>query len=471
MSGDLTLCYVGNPSMGYGRLGVELARGLADVGITVWNDNATPTIRASARRRHEHSGRTAPPDGQRTGAVCWVSVPSHAEGWWAGQHPMVFTMWEASFLPEAFRETLHEFDRIIVPSLHNVELFSRYHADVQYVPLGVDPEAWHYTPRPEVREQFRFLIGGSGARKGTDLAYDAFKAVFGKQFRDGQWIGRGPEPRLVMKNPKSEPFPAPWVEMVGGRLTADEEIALYETAHVYLQPSRGEGFGLQPLQAIAQGLPTILTNAHGHASFAPLGIPIGYSMQPSNYFIYGEAGDWWEPDFDELCEAMFATYTDYEPYRIQAGFAAREVAENWTWAHTTDRFIDAVGYDLINQPMFQSGDWVEIERALYHVRVKKTWAADIAGQSYRWDPGIDYYEPADIKRILFEGGLLDPACVADYHIDADTGAIDAGGLLPSQIDRSKNPTGAHAYCPTCHTQLNTGIQRADVIEAELAAQA
>src|SRR5207248_1555121 len=53
---------------------------------------------------------------KRTNAVCWVSVPTHARGWWKGQHPTIFTMWEAMTLPEAFRENLHEFDTIIVPS-------------------------------------------------------------------------------------------------------------------------------------------------------------------------------------------------------------------------------------------------------------------------------------------------------------------------------------------------------------------
>ena len=63
-----------------------------------------------------------------------------------------------------------------------------------------------------------------------------------------------------------------------------EELDLYRSCHAYLQPSRGEGFGLQPLQALALGRPTILTNAHGHASFAHLGIPLDSTMQKAAYF-------------------------------------------------------------------------------------------------------------------------------------------------------------------------------------------
>ena len=77
----------------------------------------------------------------RSNVVCWVSVPTHGTGWWKGQTAVCFTMWEATRLPESFRESLHHFDTIIVPSKHNLALFPRYHPNVKYVPLGVDPDA------------------------------------------------------------------------------------------------------------------------------------------------------------------------------------------------------------------------------------------------------------------------------------------------------------------------------------------
>ena len=63
------------------------------------------------------------------------------------------------------------------------------------------------------------------------------------------------------------------IHLMTGKLTSEEEVALYSMCHVYVQPSRGEGFGLRPLQAIAQGCPTIATNAHGHAAFSVIRSP------------------------------------------------------------------------------------------------------------------------------------------------------------------------------------------------------
>ena len=44
-------------------------------------------------------------------------------------------------------ENLDIFDRVIVPSDHNLELFSRYNPNVVKVPLGVDTSEWHYVAR------------------------------------------------------------------------------------------------------------------------------------------------------------------------------------------------------------------------------------------------------------------------------------------------------------------------------------
>src|SRR5207253_4244263 len=144
----------------------------------------------------------------------------------------------------------------------NLELFRRYHDNVQLLLLGVDPDLWHYIPPTPPSTTFNFLIAGNGSRKGVDLAYKAFRETFG----DRRYSG--PQPRLLMKSLKGHSdYWAPNVDHMTGRMSPLAERDLYAAAHCYLQPSRGEGFGLQPLQALALGRPTILTGAHGHESY------------------------------------------------------------------------------------------------------------------------------------------------------------------------------------------------------------
>lgn len=436
---EINLNYTHSETIGYGRLGVKLAAALEAKGVEVYTHMPPPDSvvydEIGAQGRKAGTASTA----------CWVSVPTHATGWWSTQQVAIFTMWEAMRLPESFRENLHQFDTILVPSDQNVELFSQYHPNVQRVLLGVDPVEWHYVKREAPGRYFDFLIGGSGSRKGTDLAYKAFLAAF------PQADGSGPVPRLVMKNPRSESFHHDRVEMISGKVSAEEEQDIYAAAHCYLQPSRGEGFGLQPLQALAQGCPTILTDAHGHASFAHLGYGISAEAAQSDYFIYGDAGQWWEPNLDELIDQMRWVYDNYDEACEKAKVAAAVIAHDFTWANTAEQFLDAVP----DAGPFVPGEWVEPAPLRYRIRVKRNVKADIAGRRVVLEPGVDYWELADVKRILWESGALDPACINDDTCITED-RFEALGLDKREVD----------YCTSCGQRFGSGLTRADDLMLE-----
>lgn len=455
MTEELNLLYVGQRHLGYGRAGVDLAKALTKQGVRIYDDQGDPPMalhQSSGDQLVARQGRSTPP--KPTRCICWVSVPSHVGWWWKGQHTSMLTMWEAAILPEDFRQIMHEFDQIMVPSMQNVELFSHYHPNVKYLPLGVDPEQWHYVPRADPSPTFRFLHAGSGARKGPDLAHRAFRTVFPHP------EALSPSPVLVMKNPKSEEFYGPNVEMVSGRLSDDEEIALYESCHAMVMPSRGEGFGLQPLQAMAQGMPTILTNAHGHAAFADLAIPIDWSWKPAEYFVYGDAGDWWEPDFEELCEAMWDVYHNYSAHLALATASAEVIAAEWTVDIMASRFREMLPLD---EPGPDTTEYHIPERRKFLVRVNKGMQCDIGGLMHRFEPGKDYWQNADVKRLLFEGGNLDVSCLPKNNDDP---TVDSG-LSPRQLGRVEDYAAEHAWCPSCRQRLNTQPTKADAIEAEM----
>lgn len=441
MSPELNLFHLRTNKLGYGRFGINLAGSLRDLGVDVYQKMPMP---AEALMPHEDPGDVP---SKRCHVVCWASVPGHARGWWADQHTTIFTMWESGSLPEPFRETIHNFDQVIVPSHQNAELFSRYHPDVTMVPLGIDPKVWYPTERPKVGREFRFLIGGSGPRKGTDLAYKAFRAAF------ATWPEDGPVPTLIMKNPKAESFYGPNVEMITGHISDEAEVDLYASAHCYLQPSRGEGYGLQPLQALAQGCPTILTAAHGHDSFAHLGIGIPATRSEAAYFLYGDAGEWWEPDFDVLVDQMRWVYNHYDQAVERSALSALVVADTFTWADTARGFVDAVGPEQFVTAAGH-GAWFTPDRKVYRTRVLRKWKCDIAGTTYLFEPGVDYLEVAEVKRILMETGVLDPDCM-----DGDN-----TGLADTQLADRDHYSASHSYCPTCAQKLNSRPTRADAYE-------
>lgn len=440
---ELNLLYVPAMHMGYGRMGVSIAKALRTQGVTVYNDLPIPENDPNMIALPAGFDQTERTTG-RSNIACWLSVPSHGLGWWKGQTPTILTMWEAQRLPEGFREHLHEYDTVIVPSRQNQELFSEWHPNVKYVPLGVDPDVWHYQARLPADRYFRFLCAGSGPRKGTDLAVKAFKRLWGKH---GSW-GNGPTPVLQLKNPRAEDFFGERIEMISGRLSDAEEVELYAGAHCYLGPSRGEGFGLQPLQAIAQGCPTILTNAHGHAAFADLGWGLSTTNEKAAYFIYGDAGDWWAPDLDELCEAMKAVYDNYDAVVSAAADSSTKALAQFTWDQTATKFLDALGRDRLG-PYVGPDEWHSVSQLRYPIRVRAPMTRHIGAYTYQFRPDETAFVLADVKRVLFESGELDPCCLQEHF-------PDHGGLTLEQVERSGTYRAENGSCPTCGRPLNEG---------------
>ncbi len=226
-------------------------------------------------------------DGPLCEAALWTMPPSHVRRFKQEQRRYSLTMWEATLLPPTFTENVHEFTTVIVPSKQNVELFSERHNDVRLCPLGIDPDTWKPTPRRMITNRFNFLICGAGTRKGVDIAIKAFAAAFQDYHYDI-------EPWLIIKCPVkwNQPVP-PRTEVIQAIVPTEEMVAIYADAHCYVGPSRGEGWGMQPLQAMAQGMPTILSDAHGHSEFSHLGIPIPCGLSKAGMFLYGDAGTWW----------------------------------------------------------------------------------------------------------------------------------------------------------------------------------
>lgn len=448
MRPELTVLHVRGDTadrIGYGRMGVKLVDALSGAGVDIYN-----AIERPAHIKQEFTDHLPNTRKGQTNTIMWVSTPGHTRGWFTGQHAVLSTMWEATRLPESFREQLHCFDTIVVPSDQNAELFADYHPNVHTAYLGVDPADWFFVEREAPAREFRFLVGGSGPRKGTDLVFKAFHRVF------KTWPKDGPVPTLVMKNPKGEDFYGDRVQMVTGKISGEDERALYASAHCYVQPSRGEGFGLQPLQALAQGCPTILTDAHGQASFAHLGYGLDSTLVESGYFVYGDAGQWWEPDFDELCEYMEYVYFNYDAACAKGKDAAVVVAERFTWANTAQRYLDILG-DQLTVPYKGDGSWFAPSHKLYPVVLTRDWRTEVAGNSYLFRKGQQYHETADVKRLLFEAGLLDPVCLEGPGEDT--------GLLPEELATLGAYSASHEWCDHCGQKVGSGVTRADTIMA------
>lgn len=396
------------PWLGYGSFATGLSKGLRDIGVGLWE----PTEGEYAKTL---------PQNYRT--VVWASVPNHGHGSWRGQRSLVWSMWESDHLPEAMRCRLQNYDTVIVPNDNNVKLFSHYHPNVVKIPLGYDSTVWTYAPRPEPEDTFRFLFCGAGmgekTRKGSDIALAAFLLAF------PDWEHMNPSPRMVTKTLRYGPDNLPWVESHVGAWPVQQLVDLYRSCHAMILPSRGEGWGYHPQQAVATGIPAILTDIPGHSEYSwlPGFFNVSTTMTKAAYFLQGESGDWWEPDVDACVEGMRDVYNRYDHWKAEADKGGDLLREGFTHRHMAQALIDLIGADDLVE--CHTGEWVPFTERLYPLEVTRRltphdWNVG-ERTSFELRPGERYWVDAHVRQVMLDAG---------YCANA---AEDHQGLLPEEV--------------------------------------
>lgn len=320
----------------------------------------------------------------------YMGVPYAIKRWKHGQHRVLFTMWETDEMPASFRRWMPQFDQVIVPCQHNVELFSQYHTDVQAVPLGVDTQFWKPDQTPH-EGPFRFHAGGSlWKRKGIDLVVDAFNQL--KLPNAELHIKAAPHAKDVPTKKLGEN-----IYLHRQWMSPDQQKEWFMSADCYVAPARGEGWGLMPLQAIAAGIPTILSLSSGQNEFAHLATRTVSCRKSQAETI----GRWDEPNLDELAQAMKDIYQDRDGFKQQAVEGASK-ASQFTWAKATKALIAAVpaGYLLNN-------DQWDYPNVTMKIKVRRKVNADIGRTKYVLVPGVEYEVPEGVHQVLFDSGALE----------------------------------------------------------------
>jgi len=320
----------------------------------------------------------------------YMGVPFAIKGWREGQYRACFTMWETDVLPVRFSRWLNQYDEILVPCMHNVEVFAPHHPKVNYIPLGVDTEWWKPYDRPE-NNKFRFHAAGSlWRRKGLDKVVEAFNKL---NLPDAELhIKAAPHASDVPEGIQSDTvfLHREWMDRGTQR-------DWFNQADCFVAPARGEGFGLIPLQAIALGVPTIVTATSGQEQFSHLASTvIRHRKEPC--FM---GGRWDEPDLGELMDAMRHHYENGRLLRVSAKTNAPRASE-FSWGKAAQKLADHLPHGGKIKP---NAKWLA-PNVLFDIEVVRKSACEINGKRWEFVPGKVYSVPEGVHEIMTANGVV-----------------------------------------------------------------
>lgn len=256
----------------------------------------------------------------------------------------LFTMFEGLDLPEVYKKNIKNADYLIVPSHWVKELFSEYFDGdkIFVVPHGVEP-IYTYKERNLARQPFRYLwVGAPNPRKGF-----MEPVVIWQQLG----LDRHPELELYFKSTKIPNVQLQQCRNVildGRHLPKDELVSLYHSAHCFLLPTRGEGFGLTLAEAMATGLPCIATNFSGVTEFFDdkVGFPVGFEFQETGVRspIYGDLGTTRAavPNITEIADKMIWVRMNYKEALKKGKLASIRIKTKFTWERSAERLVNGV---------------------------------------------------------------------------------------------------------------------------------
>lgn len=252
------------------------------------------------------------------------------------QYKIGYTPWESSdFLP-GWIDKLNECDEVWTTSTWNKGIFeNNLQREVFVFPHGIDHR---FSPkrRKYIQHQpFTFLfIGEPFNRKDGQLVYDTFTKLFGNDDRYKLIIKCTPmpdsEPSIIntVQGSYGEPYYKN-VVFVKKMLSVEDLVELYSSTHCFLYPSWGEGFGFNPLQALAMGIPTICVSGWAeYAKFITLPVESTWARSPWQSI---HPGYQLKPDAEQFASHMLDVVQNYDKYATSTFKNSFKIHEEYDW--------------------------------------------------------------------------------------------------------------------------------------------
>lgn len=255
------------------------------------------------------------------------------------------TMFESSRIPKAYVENLNNFfDIAIVPDNFLLEV---YQSSGVEIPIFVNPLVIDLSPFLNAnlyeKKTDTFVFGCFGSitrRKGQDLLLKAFAETYGNNTQFKLILsGRYAEPKFFQElHEYISCHHLNNVELKECSFSDEDYLKNFQKIDCYVSLSRGEGFSIQPREAMALGIPCIVTNNTGQTTICNSNLVLSVPSTNEIPCVYdsfqGEnLGVQYDPSLQD-CKIALRTMVQQHNYYVGLASDAR------SWASKYDLFSD-----------------------------------------------------------------------------------------------------------------------------------
>lgn len=276
-------------------------------------------------------------------------TPSHAA------HLVVYQPFELGGMPAEWIGPLRDLaDEVWVPSswARSCAIGSGVPADmVHVVPHGVDVQRFHPDgPQHPLRTTKRarlLFVGPCALEGGIDVLLETYLSTFTRDDNVCLVVATVPsggvpsDTSLETTLRDAASSDGPEIEILDGPLDADELAALYRSCDALVHPYRGEAFGERVAEAMASGLPVIVSRGGACDDLCddrvarmvathPVAVPqVEWTLTPAG-------ACWLEPSRADLAASLREVVDDPESLRAMSPAARDRILQGFTWGHAAE---------------------------------------------------------------------------------------------------------------------------------------
>ena len=281
--------------------------------------------------------------------ICFVSIPlqHHFRG-----TNIQWVVFESTRVPPNIMSTMLTANVVWVPSAWGRDVLVQNGLDASrcdVVPEGVDTDQFHPWCPAVDDGVFRYLLTGKyERRKSITETIDAWAEVFG----DNRTVELSIKTNHIMNHEENKQKITQHIHQLGltnvnvwyGNLLQSELATLYQRHHVFVLPSKGEGWGLPLIEAAASGMPIITTLWSGHTEFLnPIQnsvVPVEYDMVPVDCPEYQsfyptedqDWGTWAQPRPQSIVQALVYARDFFTELKANAVVNSDAIRKDFSWA-------------------------------------------------------------------------------------------------------------------------------------------